>query len=83
MQRLESDLVVNKNENLIDDYFIELRINHNIDVYIAGDSVKKINELKSFGIEIEEVVNTSAHIKSGNESYLKAKVSHGKHNLDI
>ncbi|MCR9609612.1 GTP cyclohydrolase, partial [Vibrio alginolyticus] len=26
-------------------------------------------------------VNTSAHIKDGNESYLKAKVSHGKHNL--
>ncbi|MCR9988332.1 GTP cyclohydrolase, partial [Vibrio antiquarius] len=24
---------------------------------------------------------TSAHIKDGNESYLKAKVSHGKHNL--
>ncbi|MCS0427796.1 GTP cyclohydrolase, partial [Vibrio diabolicus] len=23
----------------------------------------------------------SAHIKDGNESYLKAKVSHGKHNL--
>lgn len=44
---------------------------------------KKINELKEFGIEIAEVVNTSAHIKSGNESYLKAKVSHGKHNLDI
>lgn len=31
--------------------------------------------------EIVEVVNTSAHIKDGNESYLKAKVSHGKHNL--
>ncbi|CAK2452940.1 GTP cyclohydrolase II [Vibrio crassostreae] len=52
-------------------------------IRLVTNNPKKINELKSFGIEIEEVVNTSAHIKSGNESYLKAKVSHGKHNLDI
>ncbi|WP_299690769.1 GTP cyclohydrolase II [uncultured Vibrio sp.] len=52
-------------------------------IRLVTNNPKKINELKSFGIEIEEVVNTSAHIKSGNESYLKAKVSHGKHDLDI
>ncbi|WP_429750705.1 GTP cyclohydrolase II [Vibrio minamisatsumaniensis] len=52
-------------------------------IRLVTNNPKKINELKSFGIEIEEVVNTSAHIKSGNESYLRAKVSHGKHNLDI
>lgn len=52
-------------------------------IRLVTNNPKKINELKSFGIEIEEVVNTSAHIKSGNESYLKAKVSHGKHNLDL
>ena len=52
-------------------------------IRLVTNNPKKINELKYFGIEIEEVVNTSAHIKSGNESYLKAKVSHGKHNLDI
>ena len=52
-------------------------------IRLLTNNPKKINELKSYGIEIEEVVNTSAHIKSGNESYLKAKVSHGKHNLDI
>ncbi|MEZ8338693.1 GTP cyclohydrolase II [Vibrio cyclitrophicus] len=52
-------------------------------IRLVTNNPKKINELKSFGIKIEEVVNTSAHIKSGNESYLKAKVSHGKHNLDI
>ncbi|CAH7468226.1 GTP cyclohydrolase-2 [Vibrio chagasii] len=52
-------------------------------IRLVTNNPKKINELKSYGIEIEEVVNTSAHIKSGNESYLKAKVSHGKHNLDI
>ncbi|MEZ8085386.1 GTP cyclohydrolase [Vibrio splendidus] len=52
-------------------------------IRLVTNNPKKINELKSFGIEIEEVVNTSAHVKSGNESYLRAKVSHGKHNLDI
>ncbi|CAH6796227.1 GTP cyclohydrolase-2 [Vibrio chagasii] len=52
-------------------------------IRLVTNNPKKTNELKSYGIEIEEVVNTSAHIKSGNESYLKAKVSHGKHNLDI
>ncbi|MEZ9743851.1 GTP cyclohydrolase II [Vibrio splendidus] len=52
-------------------------------IRLVTNNPKKVNELKSFGIEIEEVVNTSAHVKSGNESYLKAKVSHGKHNLDI
>ena len=52
-------------------------------IRLITNNPKKIKDLKSFDIEIEEVVNTSAHIKSGNESYLKAKVSHGKHNLDI
>lgn len=42
-------------------------------IRLVTNNPKKINELKSFGIEIEEVVNTSAHIKSGNESYLKAR----------
>ena len=52
-------------------------------IRLVTNNPKKIKELKSYGIEIEEVVNTAAHIKSGNESYLKAKVSHGKHNLNI
>ena len=52
-------------------------------IRLVTNNPKKIKELKSYGIEIEEVVNTAAHIKSGNESYLKAKVSHGKHNLAI
>ncbi|WP_025520819.1 KGGVGR-motif variant AAA ATPase [Vibrio parahaemolyticus] len=63
MQRLESDLVVNKNENLIDDYFIELRINHNIDVYIASDSVKKINELKLDEVDISEFENKKIKVE--------------------
>ncbi len=52
-------------------------------VKLVTNNPKKINELQSLGIELEEVINTFAHVKQGNESYLKAKVSHGKHNLDI
>ncbi len=52
-------------------------------IRLVTNNPKKIRELKSHGIQIEEVVNTSAHIKLGNESYLQAKVSHGKHDLDL
>lgn len=50
-------------------------------IRLVTNNPKKIKELKGHGIEIAEVVNTLAHIKEGNESYLKAKVSHGKHLL--
>lgn len=50
-------------------------------IRLVTNNPKKIRELSEYGIEISEVVNTSAHIKDGNENYLKAKVSHGKHNL--
>lgn len=54
----------------------------NVDkIRLITNNPKKINELKQHGIDIVEVVNTAAHIKAGNESYLRAKVSHGKHNL--
>ncbi|MFM2590219.1 GTP cyclohydrolase II [Vibrio sp. TBV020] len=52
-------------------------------IRLVTNNPKKINDLKEYGIQIEEVVNTSAHVKDGNEGYLKAKVSHGKHSLDI
>lgn len=52
-------------------------------IRLVTNNPKKIKDLQSFGIEIEEVVNTSAHLKTGNESYLQAKVSHGKHDLDL
>ncbi|EGU30908.1 GTP cyclohydrolase II [Vibrio scophthalmi] len=50
-------------------------------IRLVTNNPKKVKELKEHGIEIAEVVNTLAHIKEGNESYLKAKVSHGKHLL--
>jgi GTP cyclohydrolase II len=52
-------------------------------IRLITNNPKKINDLKSKGIKIDEIVNTEAHVKQGNESYLKAKVSHGKHNLDL
>lgn len=52
-------------------------------IRLVTNNPKKIRELKEHGIEIENVVNTSAHIKDGNEGYLKAKKSHGKHDLDL
>ncbi|WVM82466.1 GTP cyclohydrolase II [Vibrio harveyi] len=52
-------------------------------IRLVTNNPKKIRELSEYGIEITEVVNTSAHIKDGNENYLKAKVSHGKHHLKV
>lgn len=52
-------------------------------IRLVTNNPKKIKELKENGIEVVDVVNTSAHVKSGNESYLRAKVSHGKHNLKL
>ncbi|OAJ92120.1 GTP cyclohydrolase [Vibrio bivalvicida] len=52
-------------------------------IRLVTNNPKKIRDLEEYGIEIDEVVNTLAHVKDGNESYLKAKMSHGKHNLDV
>ncbi|WP_246335852.1 GTP cyclohydrolase II [Vibrio marinisediminis] len=52
-------------------------------IRLVTNNPKKVKELQEHGIEIAEVVNTLAHIKDGNESYLKAKVSHGKHVLKL
>ncbi|EGA70394.1 GTP cyclohydrolase II [Vibrio sinaloensis DSM 21326] len=52
-------------------------------IHLVTNNPKKIRELQEHGIEIDNVVNTSAHVKDGNEGYLQAKVSHGKHNLKL
>jgi GTP cyclohydrolase II len=52
-------------------------------IKLITNNPKKVRELAEYGIEIAEVSHTLAHIKDGNENYLKAKVSHGKHKLDI
>ncbi|WP_105902133.1 GTP cyclohydrolase II [Vibrio gangliei] len=50
-------------------------------IKLITNNPKKMKELQEFGIELEEVIPTHVHIKTGNESYLKAKASHGKHRL--
>ncbi|RTZ16687.1 GTP cyclohydrolase II [Vibrio aquaticus] len=52
-------------------------------IRLVTNNPKKIRELKEHGVEIQEVVNTLAHVKDGNESYLQAKAAHGKHQLDV
>ncbi len=52
-------------------------------IKLITNNPKKVRELSALGIEIVEVVHTLAHIKEGNENYLRAKASHGKHHLDV
>ncbi len=52
-------------------------------IRLVTNNPKKVQDLKDNGIEIVEVVNTAAHLKDGNENYLKAKISHGKHTLKL
>ena len=51
-------------------------------IKLVTNNPKKIEDIQNYGIELQEVVNTHAHIKQGNEHYFKAKLAHG-HNLDL
>ncbi|MFC3031094.1 GTP cyclohydrolase II [Pseudoalteromonas fenneropenaei] len=55
-------------------------------VRLMTNNPKKLNALRDAGIEVESVVGTHAHIKSGhvgNRAYLETKIQHGSHMLDI
>ena len=52
-------------------------------VRLITNNPKKINDLKSFGIEITETIGTEVYRKDGNENYLAIKASHGKHRLKL
>jgi GTP cyclohydrolase II len=52
-------------------------------IRLITNNPKKVKDLESHNVDIEQVVPTLAHIKDGNEAYLQAKVSHGKHRLKI
>ncbi len=52
-------------------------------IRLVTNNPKKIREIQELGITLEDVVGTKAHVKDGNENYLKAKVSHGNHKLTI
>ncbi|PSW13567.1 GTP cyclohydrolase [Photobacterium rosenbergii] len=49
------------------------------EIRLITNNPKKIRELEALGIVISEVVGTKAHLKDGNENYLKTKAAHGKH----
>ncbi|MZG56999.1 GTP cyclohydrolase II [Photobacterium sp. CAIM 1937] len=53
------------------------------DIRLVTNNPKKIRELSENGINIVEVVGTKAHVKDGNESYLKTKASHGHHRFNF
>lgn len=46
IQRIESDLKENINQNIIHDYYIELRVNQNVEIYIVSDLIKTKHDLK-------------------------------------
>ncbi|MGF1692885.1 GTP cyclohydrolase II [Photobacterium kagoshimensis] len=52
-------------------------------IRLVTNNPKKIRELEENGIIIAEVVGTKAHVKDGNESYLKTKAAHGKHRFNF
>jgi len=43
----------------------------------------KAKALTDYGLTVDKEVNTSTHIKDGNEDYLKAKVDYAGHILDL
>ncbi|ASD68859.1 GTP cyclohydrolase II [Pseudoalteromonas piscicida] len=60
-----------------------LGLNH---VKLMTNNPRKLKALREAGITVDEVVGTQAHVKagvSGNEQYLKTKIQHGAHMLDI
>ena len=40
IQRIESDLKENINQNTIYNYYVELRVNQNVEVYVVSDVIK-------------------------------------------
>ncbi|WP_035025577.1 GTP cyclohydrolase II [Enterovibrio calviensis] len=52
-------------------------------IRLITNNPKKIKEIQDYGIALETVIGTQAHLKDGNKKYLKAKVSHGQHKLTI
>ncbi|OOF22081.1 MULTISPECIES: GTP cyclohydrolase II [Salinivibrio] len=52
-------------------------------IRLVTNNPKKIEELQAAGIDLKEVIGTKAHLKEGNRNYLKAKIEHGKHRLNI
>ena len=52
-------------------------------IRLVTNNPKKILDLQQNGINIVEVVGTKAHLKDGNEGYLKTKASYGHHRFNF
>ena len=63
IKRLEENLEINVLKKIISKFYIELRINHKIDVYIVSNNINSINELY-----IENILETE--LKNKNIEYI-------------
>lgn len=87
MERLESDLNSEIELDRIENFFIQLRINQKVDVYIVSDKIKSVSELSYTAVNYDELDNkailfvflTSEQSKDDDYSYLfeNGKVSLG------
>ena len=57
MKRLEKDLSKNVASNNINNFFIELRINQKIDIYVVSDQTKHVIDIEFNDIEPNELEN--------------------------
>ena len=63
IKRLKGDLDRNKHEGNIKKYFIELKINNNVDIYIVSNSIKALNDLKVLDMYEGELENKNLNFK--------------------
>ena len=59
MERLEDDLRENIVQKNVSDFYIELRVNQSIEVYIVSNDVKTVSELYIKSVALEELENPS------------------------
>lgn len=52
-------------------------------IRLITNNPKKIDEIQEYGIKVDAVFGTKAYLKEDNKMYLKAKITHGQHNLKI
>ena len=61
IKRLKNDLDRNKQEKNIQKYFIELKINHNVDIYIVSNTINARNELEISDVNENELENKNVN----------------------
>jgi MinD-like ATPase involved in chromosome partitioning or flagellar assembly len=73
INRIEDDLLQNIDQNNISNFYIELRINQNIEIYIASDSAKNISQLYFKDVSQQELKNSNIEF-----TFLDEKKAHGE-----